>query len=73
MGSSEMTNGTHEQLRYIPLSYNNESSEESALTLVFTLRPIWEHLEGPVELIRFKDGITNTVGCLPLQVYGTPD
>ena len=73
MGLPNMSNGTHEQLRYIPQSYDNESSEESALSLVFALRPAWKHLEGPMSIVRFKDGITNTVGCLPVQVQGTPD
>lgn len=73
MDSPIMSNGTHEQLRYIPLSYNNDASEESARTLVFALRPAWEHGEGAIEIIRFKDGITNTVGLLPVQVHGIPD
>lgn len=48
-------------LRHIPLSYNNADSQASALRLVLTLFPDWEHTEGKVEFIRFKDGITNTV------------
>lgn len=62
MGTSTRANGIHGTLRYVPLSYNNDSSEKSALTLAFSLRPQWEHLEGPTEIERFKDGITNTVG-----------
>lgn len=50
-----------DSLRHIPLSYNNADSQSSALRLVLTLFPGWEHTEGKVEFIRFKDGITNTV------------
>lgn len=50
-----------DSLRHIPLSYNNADSQASALRLVLTLFPDWEHTEGKVEFIRFKDGITNTV------------
>lgn len=55
--------GTSKTLRHIPLSYNNADSQSSALRLVLTLLPEWEHGEGPIEFIRFTDGITNTV-CL---------
>ena len=48
-------------LRFIPLSYNNADSQTSALRLVLTLFPNWEHDEGKIEFIRFTDGITNTV------------
>ena len=48
-------------LRYIPLSYNNDDSRTSALRLILTLFPQWEHDEGRIDFIRFTDGITNTV------------
>lgn len=48
-------------LRFIPLSYNNADFQTSALRLVLTLFPNWEHDEGKIEFIRFTDGITNTV------------
>lgn len=50
-------------IRHIPLSYENANSDASALKLVFALHPDWEHEEGEVKLIRFTDGITNTVRC----------
>lgn len=62
MSPPTKSNGTHDQLRHFPLTYSNESSEKSALTLIYSLRPEWEHSEGPIEIVRFKDGITNTVG-----------
>lgn len=53
--------GGLDSLRHIPLSYNNADSQASALRLVLTLFPGWEHTGGKVEFVRFKDGITNTV------------
>ncbi|KAK0633385.1 kinase-like domain-containing protein [Immersiella caudata] len=44
-------------IRFIPLSYSSTDSHESALSLVLTVRPDWEH----VEFVRFTDGITNTL------------
>ena len=48
-------------IKQIPLSYNSLESRASALRLVFTLFPEWEHAEGEVQFTRFTDGITNTV------------
>jgi len=56
-------------LRYIPLSYNTADSHASALRLVLSLIPHWEQEEGQIEFIRFKDGITNTVGMLHGSSY----
>ena len=58
------TTSVPELLRYIPLTYNNTESEKSAHALIFRLRPEWKHSEGKIEIVRFKDGITNTVGTL---------
>lgn len=49
------------EMRHIPLSYDNAESQTSSLRLVLTLFPDWEHSQGKIEFIRFKDGITNTV------------
>jgi len=48
-------------IRNIPLSYRHEDSDASALRLIYHLAPEWETSEGEVKLIRFTDGITNTV------------
>ncbi|KAI9684749.1 MAG: hypothetical protein M1829_000124 [Trizodia sp. TS-e1964] len=48
-------------IRFIPLSYVQSDSEASALRLIYTLAPEWEHSGTPVELIKFTDGITNTL------------
>ena len=50
-------------IRQIPLSYDTADSDVSARKLIFALLPDWEYDEGEVELIRFTDGITNTVRC----------
>lgn len=52
-----------QEIRYIPISYDNAASDESALRLCLTLFPEWESSEGEIEFVRFKDGITNTVSA----------
>ena len=63
--SPSATNGEHGQVRSLPLSYDNQDSKASALKLIFTLMPQWAGADGQgdghVELIRFTDGITNTL------------
>ncbi|KAI9680715.1 MAG: hypothetical protein M1817_004155 [Caeruleum heppii] len=49
------------KIRFIPLSYNNADSESSARRLVLSVRPDWQDAEGPLEFVRFTDGITNTL------------
>lgn len=48
-------------LRNIPLHYDHEDSEKSAMRLVLTLFPEWEKTKDTIEFVRFKDGITNTL------------
>ncbi|KAG9667377.1 kinase-like protein, partial [Aureobasidium melanogenum] len=48
-------------VRHIDLCYDHTDSERSALRLIYTLCPDWEHDQGPVELIPFTEGITNTL------------
>ena len=57
------SNDLFNEILYLPLSYSNADSQTSALRLILTLFPDWEHSDGKIEFIRFKDGITNTV-CL---------
>jgi len=49
------------QLRSLPLTYSPSDSDASARALIFALKPEWETSDGPLEFVRFKDGITNTV------------
>lgn len=48
-------------LQHIDLCYEHTDSDRSALRLIYNLYPDWEYSEGEVELVRFTDGITNTV------------
>ena len=67
MSLDGISNDIFNDIPYISLSYSNADSQTSALRLILTLFPEWEHSDGNIEFIRFKDGITNTV-CL--RVYG---
>ncbi|KAL5419324.1 hypothetical protein PMIN03_000516 [Paraphaeosphaeria minitans] len=51
----------YESIRYIPARYNYEDSDNSALSLILTLRPEWREVKDSVEFVRFTDGITNTL------------
>lgn len=46
---------------YIPLIFDNEDAEKSALQLAYALDPSWKDSEGEVEIVRLTDGITNTL------------
>lgn len=59
-GTKSGPNSGGSKVRFIPLTYNPSESQTSALRLVLTLRPEWEH-DGKVEFVRFTDGITNTL------------
>ncbi len=58
------SNEVFNKIPYISLSYSNADSQTSALRLILTVFPDWEHSDGKIDFVRFKDGITNTV-CLP--------
>lgn len=49
------------RVRYLPLKYDSQDSESSALKLILTLVPEWGHGDSRVEFVRFTDGITNTL------------
>ncbi|KAK5690845.1 hypothetical protein LTR97_012006 [Elasticomyces elasticus] len=48
-------------LQHIPYHFRNEDADKSALELVEALSEEWKTAEGPVEFVRFTDGITNTL------------
>ncbi|KAG9247323.1 kinase-like domain-containing protein [Calycina marina] len=60
MGVKSEESAGYTTVRLIPLSYDQAESHTSALRLILTLRPEWEH-SGKIEFIRFTDGITNTL------------
>lgn len=55
-----------EELPMLPLSYSPANSDASAAKLVYTLIPEWNPAMGGrgITIVRFTDGITNTVCCL---------
>ena len=55
-----MSDSSHVQI--INLTYDPANSEASARRVIFALNPEWESTPGAVEFVRFKEGITNTVG-----------
>ena len=55
------SNGSSNAVQQISLSYNTADAEASALRLVLSLFPEWDHQAGKIEFIRFTDGITNTL------------
>src|ERR1700761_8939345 len=46
---------------YLPITFDNERADESALELAYAFNPSWKTSEGEVEIVRFTDGITNTL------------
>jgi ethanolamine kinase len=61
MAINHATKSDGGNVRFIALTYNQAESQTSALRLILTLRPEWEHSEGKIEFVRFTDGITNTL------------
>ena len=61
MATADETKAGSSKVRFIPLTYNQAESQTSALRLILTLRPEWEHSKGNIEFVRFTDGITNTL------------
>ena len=49
------------RVRYIPLRYDSNDSQASALKLILTLMPDWASDDSHVDFVRFTDGITNTL------------
>ena len=58
---SSLPNGHSASLRRIQLSYDNNDSDNSVLRLAYTIKPKWREDAGDMEVIKFTDGITNTV------------
>lgn len=56
-----LSNGVLGHVRFIPLSYDPHTADDSARNLVLELRPEWAHPDSKLEFVRFTDGITNTL------------
>lgn len=48
-------------ITYIPITFDNENADQSALELAYAYEPSWKNTDGPVDIVRFTDGITNTL------------
>jgi ethanolamine kinase len=46
---------------FLPITFDNNDADNSALKLAYEYNPIWKDSEGEVEIVRFTDGITNTL------------
>lgn len=56
-----LSNGDHCHVPFLPLTYDNNDSHNSALKLILTLMPDWASEDSDVDFVRFTDGITNTL------------
>ena len=46
---------------FFPITFDNSDADGSALKLAYAFDPTWKESEGEVEVVRFTDGITNTL------------
>ena len=59
-------------VKALTMTYSSANSDESALKLVYSIRPEWEARPGPVHIVRFTEGIMNTVRYALQQPRGAP-
>ncbi|KAG9783402.1 Ethanolamine kinase [Exophiala dermatitidis] len=56
-----IANGESPPLPYIDLEFDNQNVDESARALVYRIQPKWRDAPGQLEIVKFTDGITNTL------------
>lgn len=54
-------NGVLGDLPYLDLAYDHENAETTAKELVYRIQPKWRDCSDQVQIVQFKEGITNTV------------
>lgn len=54
---------TSSQLQHLDLTFDSKDLDQSALSLAYRIQPKWREAPGRIEIIKFTEGITNTV-CL---------
>ncbi|KAG5989401.1 hypothetical protein E4U52_005584 [Claviceps spartinae] len=59
--AAAVTHAAASHVRFIPLRYDNNDSQSSAMKLILTLFPHWAVDEAHIDFVRFTDGITNTL------------
>jgi ethanolamine kinase len=57
----------------LPLYYDSQKSEESALQLIYEVRPEWKSPSANIKFIRCTDGITNTLLKIVNAVEGASE
>ncbi|KAH7017827.1 kinase-like domain-containing protein [Ilyonectria destructans] len=53
--------GQNGHVPFLPLTYDNNDSQNSGLKIILTLAPDWTSEDSRVDFVRFTDGITNTL------------
>jgi ethanolamine kinase len=75
MGANGQANGGGlelPQIRHISHSYDTHNPDESARQLILAVRPLWAGQESNIKVERCKDGITNTLLKVSLELPGQP-
>jgi ethanolamine kinase len=55
---------------FLPITFDNNDADKSALDLAYAFNPTWKESEGEVEIVRFTDGITNTLSKATKKLPG---
>lgn len=61
------------ETKRISMSFNNSESNQSALQLVYSIRPDWETSPGSIDVHRFTAGVMNTLLKVTKRVPGASD
>ncbi|KIX08133.1 uncharacterized protein Z518_02789 [Rhinocladiella mackenziei CBS 650.93] len=67
---SELANGHTPPLEHIDLSFDNNTVDDSACALVYRIQPKWREVPGKIDIVKFTDGITNTLLKVAKHVPG---
>lgn len=68
MGSTS-TNGALGDLPYLDFAYDLSNSESTAKELAYKIQPKWRESPEQIQIVQFKEGITNTVGNRSTSVH----
>lgn len=60
MGAAS-ANGVLGGLPYVDLAYEHDNWETTAKELVYRIQPKWRDVPDQIQIVQFKEGITNTV------------
>ena len=66
---AQAANGDSPELAYIDLSYDHRKSDETAKELVFSIQPEWRERSELIQIVQFKEGITNTVRSIAVIAH----